>query len=130
MSNRAPDLNQPVDVLIVGGGSAGATLAARLSENPGRRVLLLEAGPAFTFDELPGELSNAEQVPAPTFDWGYTARGGASTAEMAVPRGRVLGGSSAVNAAVAIRARRQDVESIMANPRRRGVGVGQCPRNV
>jgi choline dehydrogenase len=82
-----------------------------LSENPGRRVLLLAAGPAFTFDELPGELSNAEQVPAPTFDWGYTARGGASTAEMAVPRGRVLGGSSAVNAAVAIRARRQDVES-------------------
>ena len=84
MSNRAPDLNQPVDVLIVGGGSAGATLAARLSENPGRRVLLLEAGPAFTFDEPPGELSNAEQVPAPTFDWGYTARGGVYWA--AVPR--------------------------------------------
>ena len=48
---------------------------------------------------------------APTFDWGYTARGGALTAEMPVPRGGVLGGSSAVNAAVAIRARRQDVES-------------------
>jgi choline dehydrogenase len=74
-------------------------------------VLLLEAGPAFTSDELPAELGNAENVPVPTFDWGYTARGGASTAEMAVPRGRVLGGSSAVNAAVAIRARRQDVES-------------------
>ena len=47
----------------------------------------------------------------PNFDWGYTARGGASTPEMAVPRGRTLGGSSAVNAAVAIRARRQDIES-------------------
>jgi choline dehydrogenase len=111
MSSPASDLKQPDDVLIVGGGSAGATLAARLSEDPNRRVLLLEAGPAFTSDELPAELGNAENVPVPTFDWGYTARGSASTAEMAVPRGRVLGGSSAVNAAVAIRARRQDVES-------------------
>jgi choline dehydrogenase len=110
MSSPAFDLNQPDDVLIVGGGSAGATLAARLSEDPNRRVLLLEAGPAFSSAELPAELNDPEQVPAPNFDWGYTARGGASTAEMAVPRGRVLGGSSAVNAAVAIRARRQDVE--------------------
>jgi choline dehydrogenase-like flavoprotein len=111
MSNPHSDPNRPADVLIVGGGSAGATLAARLSEDPNRRVLLLEAGPAFTPDEVPPELSNAEHVAAPTFDWGYTARGGSLTAEMAVPRGRVLGGSSAVNAAVAIRARRQDVES-------------------
>jgi choline dehydrogenase len=111
MSSAAFDLKQPEDVLIVGGGSAGAALAARLSEDPNRRVLLLEAGPAFTSDEVPAELSNVEHVPVPTFDWGYSARGGALTAEMVVPRGRVLGGSSAVNAAVAIRARRQDVES-------------------
>jgi choline dehydrogenase-like flavoprotein len=82
-----------------------------LSEDPNRRVLLLEAGPAFPPDELPPELSNAEHLDDPAFDWGYTACGGASTVEMPVPRGRVLGGSSAVNAGVAIRARRQDVES-------------------
>jgi choline dehydrogenase len=111
LSSSASDLKQPDDVLIVGGGSAGAALAARLSDDPNRRVLLLEAGPVFASDELPAELGKAENVPVQTCDWGYTARGGASTATMAVPRGRVLGGSSAVNAAVAIRARRQDVES-------------------
>jgi choline dehydrogenase len=109
--NPTPDLSGPVDVVVVGGGSAGATLAARLSEDPDRNVLLLEAGPALTRTELPGELSNADTVGAATYDWGYTARGSAATTEMAVPRGRVLGGSSAVNAGVAIRARRTDIEA-------------------
>src|SRR6476646_10304541 len=92
-------------------GLSGRHSGRPVERGPNRRVLLLEAGPAFASDAVPGELGNPEQVPAPNFDWGYTARGGASTTEMAVPRGRVLGGSSAVNAAVAIRARRQDVES-------------------
>ena len=60
---------------------------------------------------MPAALSNADNVAAEAFDWGYTARGGAYSPEIPVPRGRVLGGSSAVNAAVAIRARRSDIEA-------------------
>jgi choline dehydrogenase len=91
------------DVLIVGGGSAGAALAARLSQNPSRRVLLLEAGPAYAPDAYPAALLNARVVADPGHDWGYTARGNATTPQIPAPRGKVLGGSSAVNAAVAMR---------------------------
>jgi choline dehydrogenase len=84
-------------------------MAARLSEDSERRVLLLEAGPAYGLDEYPEDLLNADVVAAPSHDWGYTSRGSAVSPEIATPRGKVLGGSSAVNAAVAIRARKADL---------------------
>jgi choline dehydrogenase len=97
------------DVVIVGGGSAGAVLAARLSEDESRNVLLLEAGPAYAVDAIPSSLLDASNVADPEHDWGYTSRGNDHQPNVATPRGRALGGSSSVNATVAIRLRANDL---------------------
>jgi choline dehydrogenase len=105
---RKPDLPETADVVIVGGGSAGSVLAARLSQDPARTVLLLEAGHAYAPDAFPPEVLDAGILADPGHDWGYTARATDQAPSIPIPRGKVLGGSSAVNAAVALRARPTD----------------------
>jgi choline dehydrogenase len=102
--------NGRADVLIVGGRSAGAVLASRLSEDPTPSVLLLETGTAYGVAGYPDDLRDPAHVPGnPEHDWGFTARGGAASPEVAAPRGKALGGSSTVNATVAMRARPSDI---------------------
>jgi len=98
------------DIIVVGGGSAGAVLAARLSDDARRRVLLLEAGPNFTPSNYPSVLKDANVVAgSPTFDWhDHTEDASTLGHDIPVPRGRVIGGSSAVNGCVALRARPAD----------------------
>jgi choline dehydrogenase len=108
--SKQTQTKQTFDVIIVGGGSAGAVLAARLSAGTQSRVLLLEAGQNFAPDSYPSVLTDANVVAgSPTFDWNYHTEDAARLGhDIPVPRGRVIGGSSAVNAAVAMRARPAD----------------------
>ena len=90
------------DVAIAGGGSAGCVLAARLSEDPSRRVLLIEAGPDQPdASQLPADVLDASQ-PTVEHDWGYTADDQLDRG-IEVPRARLMGGCSATNACFAQR---------------------------
>jgi len=94
------------DFLIVGGGTAGAALAARLSENPAHRVLLVEAGP----DIVPGNIPPDIRDPFPTstlnadYFWrGLTATGQDGGPAAPYPQARVMGGGSSINGMFALR---------------------------
>jgi choline dehydrogenase len=98
------------DYIIVGGGSSGATLAGRLSSNPSVKVLLLEAGPSDGSLKIKVPLGYGSLFYDQKFNWKYETEPEAELTgrKMYWPRGKVLGGSSAINAMVYVRGHKND----------------------
>lgn len=99
------------DVIVVGAGSAGSVIARRLTEDGERSVLLLEAGPDYADPtRLPRDLVDGTRNSMTAHDWGYGHRPTTLPREFPLPRGRVVGGSSAVNTCIALRGQPEDYD--------------------
>ncbi|MGX5831790.1 choline dehydrogenase [Mesorhizobium sp. 43Arga] len=100
------------DFVIVGGGSAGCVLAARLSEQSSLQVLLIEAGPDSENWKIRMPLALDHLMKSTTYNWGLESEPepGLRGRKVGHPRGRVLGGSSAINGMVFTRGNPQDYD--------------------
>src|SRR6185312_8518730 len=103
---------KPFDYVIVGAGSAGCVLAARLSEDPKNSVLLLEAGGEDSYWLLHMPLAFPKVCVLPAFNWGYSGEPEphADNRRIPMPRGKVLGGSSTINGLMYARGDRSDYD--------------------
>ena len=99
------------DYIIVGGGTAGCVLAARLSQDPAARVLLLEAGGPADGQEFTDPAAWPDLLGGPA-DWGGVTAPQAEAGPVPYPRGRVLGGSGSVNAMAHLRGHRAGVRRV------------------
>jgi choline dehydrogenase len=104
--------SQTYDYIVVGAGSSGAVVANRLSTDARHRVLLLEAGPA-SHPWSPIPIGYAKLIKNPAVNWLYTAEPDTNTngRRLPAPRGRLLGGSSAINGNAFVRGQAQDFDT-------------------
>lgn len=107
------DLDGDFDYIIVGAGTAGCIMANRLSENPQNRVLLVEAGGKDDWIWFHIPVGYLFAIGNPRSDWMFKTvkEPGLNGRSLAYPRGKVLGGSSAINAMIAMRGQAEDYNS-------------------
>ncbi len=100
------------DYVIVGAGSAGCVLANRLSAGGRHSVLLLEAGPPDSYPWIHIPIGYAKTMFHPVLNWGFYTEPdpGMNGRKVYWPRGRTLGGSSAINGLISIRGQREDYD--------------------
>jgi choline dehydrogenase len=101
------------DAILVGAGAAGCVLASRLTEDSGRSVLLLEAGPDYGADPAawPTELLDPTNVWPDSHSWGFTLAGREADDPFSLPRTRLVGGTTTVNGCVWLRGSALDYDS-------------------
>ncbi len=104
--------NTSADYVIVGAGSAGCAIAARLTEKPNVSVLLVEAGPADNSPLIANPIGTAPMLQNSLFGWKYktAAEPGFNNRSLDCPRGKVMGGTSSINGMLYVRGNRADYE--------------------
>ena len=116
------------DYLVIGGGSSGCVVASRLSENPGTNVALLEAGGLGDSWVITTPAAGVLTVPTGLHNWAFETepQSGLSGRRGYQPRGKALGGSSAINAMVYTRGHRWDYDH-WASLGNAGWSFDRCP---
>ena len=105
-------MSEAFDYIVVGAGSAGCVLAARLSEDPATRVLLLEAGPPDRSPWIHLPIGYGKTMWSRRYNWCFETEPEPNMAGRRIywPRGKTLGGSSAINGLIYIRGQREDYD--------------------
>ena len=111
-SQTAPQDNATYDYIIIGAGSAGCTLANRLSADPSTRVLVLEAGGKDNWIWMKIPVGYLFCLGNPRADWGFhtASEPGLNGRALLYPRGRTLGGSSSINGMIYMRGQKRDYD--------------------